>query len=99
LERLTSAVRQTIENQLIFYGEGRFVEPASFLVIITLVKNTMALLRALGLGVAIIVLQLLAPQIWSALEHLILSALSVGGELVSHLQAAAAVIPLSPPAL
>ncbi|KKW10732.1 MAG: hypothetical protein UY50_C0027G0026 [Parcubacteria group bacterium GW2011_GWA2_49_9] len=54
----------------------------------------MALLHALGLGVAIIVLRILAPEIWSALEQLTLSVLSVAGELVVHLQVAAAAIPL-----
>ncbi len=54
----------------------------------------MALLHALGLGVAIIVLRILAPEMWSALEQLTLSVLSVAGELVQHLQAAVAAIPL-----
>ena len=40
----------------------------------------MALLHALGLGVAIIVLRILAPEIWSALEQLTLSVLSVAKE-------------------
>ena len=48
----------------------------------------MALLHALGLGVAIIVLRVLAPEIWSALEQVTLSLLSAAGELANHLQAA-----------
>ena len=50
----------------------------------------MALFHALGLGVAIIVLQVLVPDIWNALERLILTLLSAGMDVLNHLQAATA---------
>ena len=56
----------------------------------------MALLRAIGLGVVIVVLRMLAPEIWNALEHFTIGLLTFGNELVGHLQAAAAVITLPP---
>ncbi len=48
----------------------------------------MALLQAIGLGVVIIVLRVLVPEIWNALEHLALSFLATAGTLADHLQAA-----------
>lgn len=83
-----------IENHVIFYREGRYVDTASFLVITTSF-NTMGILRALGLAVVIIVLRVLVPEIWNGLEHLVLSSLSLGSSLVDHLQAAVGSIPLS----
>ncbi|MDO8593973.1 MAG: hypothetical protein Q7R93_00460 [bacterium] len=50
----------------------------------------MALFQVIGLGIAIFVLQVLAPEIWNSLQHLTLSVLSVAGNLVNHLQAAVA---------
>ncbi len=61
--------------------------------------TAMALLPAIGLGVAIIVLRILAPEIWSALEHLVLSALSLASDLTGHLQAAVGTMTLPPPNL
>ena len=54
----------------------------------------MALLHAFGLGVAIIVLRLLAPEIWSATEQLTVLLLTAAGDIVHHLQAASAVLSL-----
>jgi hypothetical protein len=54
----------------------------------------MALLPAIGLGVAIVVLRLLAPQIWSAVEEFALSLFSTGVDLLQYLQAAVGAIPL-----
>lgn len=54
----------------------------------------MALLHALGLGVAIIVLRVLAPEIWSATEQLTILLLTAVGDTVHHLQAASAVLSL-----
>lgn len=59
----------------------------------------MALFQAIGLGVAIVVLRVLAPEVWNALQHLTIGLLTFGGELVDHLQAAAAVIVWPSPAL
>lgn len=48
----------------------------------------MALLPAIGLGVAIIVLRILAPGIWHALEHFVLHLLAFGSDALGYLQAA-----------
>lgn len=56
----------------------------------------MALLRAVGLGVAIIVLRLLTPALWSAAESFLLSAVSLGSDMIHYV--AAAVGSLPPPA-
>ncbi len=58
----------------------------------------MALLPAIGLGVAIIVLRVLAPGIWHALEHFTLQLLAFGSGMLDYLQAAvgaSSLIPLS----
>ncbi len=54
----------------------------------------MALLQAFGLGVAIIVLRMLAPEIWNALEHFVLSSLSLASGVIDHLQAGVGAIML-----
>jgi len=56
----------------------------------------MALLRAIGLGVAIIVLRLLAPPLWNAVENVLLSFLSLGGDMIRYVASAIASFP--PPA-
>ena len=55
----------------------------------------MGILRAIGLGLVILVLRFLVPEIWTGLEHLILSTFSLGSTLVGHLQAAVGAIPIS----
>lgn len=57
----------------------------------------MALLPAIGLGVVIIVLRVLAPGIWHALEHFVFNLLAFGSDALDYLQAAVGSI-LRPPA-
>lgn len=58
----------------------------------------MGILQAIGLGLVIIVLRVLVPDIWNALEHTALSLLAVAGTLANHLQAAVGAMTI-PPAL
>jgi|GEM_PF-1537543 hypothetical protein len=74
-------------------GERALVESFSFLVITTS-GNAMGILRAIGLGLVIIVLRFLVPSVWNGLEHLVIKALSLGSSLVDHLQAAVGALPI-----
>lgn len=56
----------------------------------------MALFRAVGLGVAIIVLQVLAPALWDAAEGMLLSFFSFASDVVHYVAAVVATLP--PPA-
>ena len=56
-----------------------------------------ALWEAIGLAVVIVVLRVYAPEIWSSLEHVILSVLSSLGTLADHAQAAVGASTLLPP--
>ena len=84
------------ENHSIFCrGERAFVDTFSFLAFIH-GKTAMALFRAVGLGVAILVLQILAPDIWSATAEFILRLFSLGGDMIRYVASAIASLP--PPA-
>ncbi len=56
----------------------------------------MGILHAIGLGIGIIVLRVLVPEIWNVLEHVILSTLTFAGVLVDQLQATTGAIHFPP---
>ncbi len=57
----------------------------------------MGILHAIGLGIGIMVLRSLVPEIWSSLEHVVLSVLATLGTLADHMQAAASTGSFLPP--
>jgi len=57
----------------------------------------MAIWEAIGLAVVIVVLRMYAPEIWSSLEHVVLTVLATLGTLADHMQAAAGTSSLLPP--
>lgn len=90
--------RSFIENPNDFLqGRKVHVETSSFLVLIH-GANAMGIFQAIGLALVIIVLRVLVPEIWNALEHTALSILTTAGMLVDHLQASIGTLTF-PPAL
>jgi len=57
----------------------------------------MALFRAVGFGVVILVLQILAPDLWSAAADFIRRLILVGGDMLQYVAAVIASLP--PPQL